>query len=35
MEKLNLNAFADEASPMIDGQIRACLRNGLLVLQAT
>ncbi|MGI5990423.1 MAG: sugar phosphate isomerase/epimerase family protein [Lachnospiraceae bacterium] len=29
MEKLNLNAFADEASSMIDGQIKACQRNGL------
>ncbi|MDD6789936.1 MAG: sugar phosphate isomerase/epimerase [Lachnospira sp.] len=33
MEKLNLNAFADEASPMIDGQIKACLRNGLQGLE--
>ena len=33
MDKLNLNAFADEASPIIDGQIRACLRNRLQGLE--
>ena len=33
MSKLNIYAFADEASPMIDGQVQAMLRNGLQGLE--
>ena len=29
MEELNIFAFADEASPLIDGQIQAMKRNHL------
>ncbi len=33
MEKINIYAFADEASPEIDGQIKAMLRNNLKGLE--
>ena len=33
MDRAKIFAFADEASPMIDEQIKAMKRNGLLDLQ--
>ncbi len=33
MKNININAFADEASPLIDGQIKAMLENGVSGLE--
>lgn len=33
MKSININAFADEASPLIDGQIKAMLENGVSGLE--
>lgn len=33
MKNININAFADEASPFIDGQIKAMLENGISGLE--